>query len=219
MKIKYLEDTSAYLNDECKQRILFELYSNSLRTIKSVYIFNNFNEYVIQCNSDKNEEKSNVYWNSNYFEKMIDLVKISLAFETFNKAVLLEEGYLIHKLQKNSFNKLLFTVQEKGFPIKTMDFMEVCCSTPVARLVPSCCSQCVPLAARALPRTSPRAEQKGGLASPYERARSGPPRRSERGTKGPGCPGSRRSTCDPPLDGRPPCLQALRLFPGSPSGS
>ena len=62
---------------------------------------------------------------------MIDLVKISLAFETFNKAVLLEEGYLIHKLQKNSFNKLLFTVQEKGFPIKTMDFMEVCDETSI----------------------------------------------------------------------------------------
>jgi hypothetical protein len=123
--LDYLEDTAAYINSERKERILTELFFNSFRTLKGVYLFKNFDEYVQQLNSDKNEDKKEIYWNASYYEKLIDYIKISIAFETYNKASLLESGYLIHKIRKNSENKDLFELQKKGYPIKISDFLKV----------------------------------------------------------------------------------------------
>lgn len=123
--LDYLEDTAAYLDTELKDRILNELYFNSARTLKGVYIFRNFEEYVRQLQSDKNEDKKEVYWNASYDEKLIDYVKISIAFETYNKAVLLDSGYIIHKIKKNHGNKELYELQNKGFPIRTDEFLKV----------------------------------------------------------------------------------------------
>ena len=121
MKIDYLEDTVAYLVEERKERILDELYFNSFRTIKRVYIFEHFDEYARQLKSKREE----VYWNASYYEKLIDYVKISIAFETFNKAVLLENGYLIHQIKKNPGNAALYNDQQKGVPVKIADFLQV----------------------------------------------------------------------------------------------
>ncbi len=121
----YLEDTAAYLSIDKKQRVLEELYYNSFRTIKSVYIFKNFEEYTIQLKADKNEDKKDVYWNASYYEKLIDYVKISIAFENYNKAVLIENGYLVHKIKKDENTKELFKKQQSGIPIKIEDFLSV----------------------------------------------------------------------------------------------
>ena len=121
----YLEDTAAYINSDRKERILTELYFNSYRTLNGVYLFKNFDEYVQQLKSDKNEDKKEIYWNASYYEKLIDYVKISIAFETYNKAILLDNGYLIHKIKKDSNNKNLFDIQKKGFPVKIDEFMKV----------------------------------------------------------------------------------------------
>lgn len=121
----YLEDTAAYLDNIRKQRILSELYFNAYRTINSVYIFKYFDEYVSQLQSDKNEYKKEIYWNVSYHEKLIDYVKISIAFETYNKAVLLDNGFIVHQIKKNPLNANLFTDQHKGIPIRTVDFLKV----------------------------------------------------------------------------------------------
>lgn len=121
----YLEDITAYLSNDKKQRILQELYHNSYRTIKSVYIFKHFDEFVIQLKSDKNEDKKEIFWNASYYEKLIDYVKISIAFENYNKAVLLENGYMIHKIKKDDKTKELFKKQKNGHPIKIEEFLIV----------------------------------------------------------------------------------------------
>lgn len=124
--MEYIEDTRAYFSEDYKQRILFELFGNAYRTIMSVYIFKHFDEYIKQLHADKNEDKKEEYWNASYYEKLIDYIKISVAFENFNKALLLREGYLVHKIQKNEQNKMLAKLQRQGIPIKVSDFMAVC---------------------------------------------------------------------------------------------
>lgn len=121
----YLEDTVAYLDESRKNRILEELNYNAVHTIRNVYIFKHFNEYTKQLLSDKNEDRKDEYLNSSYYERLIDYVKISIAFETYNKAFLIEKGFLVHKIQKNIENKILFDRQQLGEPILIKDFLEV----------------------------------------------------------------------------------------------
>lgn len=122
---KYVKDTAAYLNDDKRKRILFELYSNSLMVLQGVYIFKNLDSYIEQLQSDKYEDRGEEYWRASYSEKLIDYVKISIAFETFNKAVLLHAGYIIHKIRKNQDNESLHKSQKFGMPIKLSDFLLV----------------------------------------------------------------------------------------------
>jgi len=121
----YIENSAAYLNEKKKQRILFELFSNSFMILRSVYLFKNFDAYAEQLLADKNEDKKDEYWRASYSEKLIDYVKISIAFETFNKAILLEAGYLVHEIRKNSGNRELHKEQKQGTPIKISDFLKV----------------------------------------------------------------------------------------------
>jgi hypothetical protein len=117
-----LEDTRAYYSDEYKVQIIKELYFNAYRTLKSVYIFRNFDEYIFQLKSDKNEEKTSIYWNTAYYEKLTDYIKISVAFENYNKAVLIENGYLVHKIQKSTKTKDYYFTQNSGNPVKIEEF-------------------------------------------------------------------------------------------------
>lgn len=91
-----------------------------------VYIFRHFDEYVTQLQADKNEDKKDVYWNASYYEKLTDYIKISLAFENYNKAVLIKNGYLVHKIKKNGLHKELFKMQDNVQPVKIADFKKVC---------------------------------------------------------------------------------------------
>ncbi len=120
-----VEDTRAYYSNSFGKRILEELFLNSYRTIKSVYLFKNFDEYLIQLKSDKNEDKKEQYWNASYYEKLTDYVKISIAFENYNKAVLIQKGFLVHKIQKNNKTKELFKKQNNGEPIRIEEFKSI----------------------------------------------------------------------------------------------
>lgn len=106
-----------------KKRVLEELFYNAYRTIKSVYIFKNFDEYLIQLWSDKNEDRKEVYWNASYDEKLIDYVKISIAFENYNKAVLLQNGILVHKIKRQKNYKPFNQIQNEGKPVKACEFI------------------------------------------------------------------------------------------------
>lgn len=124
-KKEYIEETAAYLSPLRKQRILFELYSNALMTIRSVYMFKHFDEYITQLKADTNSGKGEVYWNVSYYEKQMDYVRIAIAFETFNKGFLLENGYIVHSIKKNKRNEELYNQQQKGNPVKISDYLLV----------------------------------------------------------------------------------------------
>lgn len=119
------EDITPYYFESNKIEVLGELFNNAYRTIRSVYIFKHFEEYIVQLESDQNEDKQDVYWNASYYEKLIDYIKICVAFENYNKAVLLQKGYLVHEIKKNSKTKDLFSNQSKGFPVNIEDFIAV----------------------------------------------------------------------------------------------
>lgn len=122
----FIEDTAAYLDPMKKEKVLEELFFNAYRTIKSVYLFQNFDEYIIQLESDSNEDKKDVYWNASYYEKLIDYIKISVAFETYNKAILLSKGILVHKIRKDSLTKSFYQVQITGNPVFYDAFVQHC---------------------------------------------------------------------------------------------
>jgi len=111
-----------YGNKFSKTRLLWELIANADRVINNVYIFKNFDEYCRQLNSDQQEDKLEIYWNASYYEKLIDFIKIVVAFETFNKALLIKNGFLIHKIDNSFSNKELQRRQFKGIPIKIDEF-------------------------------------------------------------------------------------------------
>lgn len=110
-----------YDTSDKKSRLLWELISNSYRIINSVYIFKNFEEYCYQFKSDKQEDKGEVYWNGTYHEKLIDYIKIIVAFETLNKALLIKKGVLVHKID-SGFNKALAKKQSNGVPVSVDEF-------------------------------------------------------------------------------------------------
>lgn len=121
-----LEDTRAYYSAEFKELVLEELYHNAYRTLRSVFMFEHFDEYIFQLQSDKQEDKNDVYWKTAYYEKLTDYIKIAVAFENYNKAVLVESGYLVHRIQKGEKTKYLWKLQEKGQPIRISDFKQKC---------------------------------------------------------------------------------------------
>jgi hypothetical protein len=104
-----------------RTHLLWELFANADRVINSVYIFKHFDEYCRQLNSDKQEDKLEVYWNASYHEKLIDYIKIVVAFETMNKALLLKKGFLIHKIA-HTYDEKLHKKQASGIPIDLQEF-------------------------------------------------------------------------------------------------
>jgi hypothetical protein len=106
-----------------KLHLMWGLFANADRVINSVYLFKHFDEYCRQLRSDKQEDKLQVYWDASYNEKLIDYIKIIVAFETFNKACLLKQGYLVHKID-HSYNKSLRRKQSAGIPIQLGEFYE-----------------------------------------------------------------------------------------------
>jgi len=103
-------------------RYLWELIHNSYRVIQNVYIFKHFDDYRYQLNSDKQEDKKEIYWNASYYEKLIDYIKIIVAFETFNKALLLKKGYVVHNIN-HKVNKVLNEKQRRGIPILVRELL------------------------------------------------------------------------------------------------
>lgn len=100
---------------------MWGLLANANRIINSVYLFKNFDDYCWQLNSHKQEDKLEVYWKASYEEKLIDYIKIVVAFETMNKALLLKNGILIHKID-HLYDKKLHKKQATGIPITLDEF-------------------------------------------------------------------------------------------------
>lgn len=107
-----------------KTRLLWELISNADMVINSVYIFKHFDEYCAQLSSDGQEDKKEIYWNASYYEKLVDYIKIVVAFETLNKALLVRRGFLIHKIDSKFYNKNLIRKQRNGAPVTIEEFYE-----------------------------------------------------------------------------------------------
>ncbi|MBK9328723.1 MAG: hypothetical protein IPM95_05245 [Sphingobacteriales bacterium] len=55
------------------------------------------------------------------FNQLLDCIKISLCFENFMKSLLLLNGYIIHKLEKNSFKDLYY--QQFNRPIALQEIL------------------------------------------------------------------------------------------------
>ena len=118
------EDTIFYQNQSYESKhLIWNLLSNAHRTLQSVYLFKHFEEYSKQLMSDDENDKSSIYWNASYSEKLIDYIKISVAFETFNKAVLINNGFVVHKIDRK-FNRALSKQQKDGKPVSLKDFTE-----------------------------------------------------------------------------------------------
>jgi len=69
------EEIELYYNYKSGYRwtyVMWGLLANADRIINSVYIFKNFHDYCWQLNSDKQEDKLEVYWITSYNEKLID---------------------------------------------------------------------------------------------------------------------------------------------------
>jgi len=108
---------------------MWGLLANADRVINSVYLFKHFDDYCWQLNSGRQEDKLEVYWTASYNEKLIDYIKIVVAFETMNKALLLKNGFLIHKID-HRYDKKLYKKQANGIP-----FTSVCgAQTEIYRL-------------------------------------------------------------------------------------
>jgi len=121
-KLKYSKDVVGYHGESAhSNRLIWELLSNALDTIKNVYIFKHFDEYCKQLESNNQNEKLAIYWNTSYYEKLMDYIKISVAFENYNKAILLKKGILVHKIRPN-YDKNFSSKQRKGLRIKVSDF-------------------------------------------------------------------------------------------------
>lgn len=101
--------------------LLWGLLANADRIINSVYLFKHFEDYCWQLNSHRQEDKLEVYWAASYYEKLIDYIKIIVAFETMNKALLLKNDILIHKIDRR-YNQKLFKKQQSGIPITITEF-------------------------------------------------------------------------------------------------
>lgn len=119
----YALDTAAYFDTHKKEQLVEELFFNAFRTIKSVYVFEHFEEYVRQLNSNRNEDKKDEYWKVSYDEKLIDHVKICISFENYNKATLLEKGVLVHKIKKSKLTQPYADIQRKGIPVPATDVL------------------------------------------------------------------------------------------------
>ncbi|CAN5475142.1 hypothetical protein BH11BAC2_BH11BAC2_10440 [soil metagenome] len=117
------KEDQLYLNmGSGRTRLVLELLHNANRTINDVSIFRYFEEYCTQLKSSKQDEKE-VYWKVAYYEKLIDYIKIILAFETYSKALLIKKGFMIHTIDRK-FSKDLSQKQKDGLPVRIEEFYE-----------------------------------------------------------------------------------------------
>jgi hypothetical protein len=118
-----LEDTIVYQNQSFESKhLVWNLMINARKMIKSVYRFKHFDEYSRELQSGS-ENKSEVYWKASSDEKLIDFIKISAAFEAYNKAVLINEGVIVHKID-SKVNSTLRKKQNKGEVVRREEFIK-----------------------------------------------------------------------------------------------
>lgn len=118
-KHDYLDETEAYVGEEERLQVVWELlvYAHSLYS--RVYVFKNFEAFERSFEMDPRPEE---YWEGLSRERLIDEIKICTAFENYNKAMLLVKGYVVHLIDRNK-NKALAKLQGTT-PVKILEFMK-----------------------------------------------------------------------------------------------
>jgi len=123
-KFRFDEEIELYFNHGTGYRwnhAMWGLLANADRVINDVYLFKHFEDYCRQLESGSQKDKQEVYWAASYHQKLIDYIKIIVAFETMNKALLIKSGFLVHKIDHLE-NKSLHRRQAKGIPITLDEF-------------------------------------------------------------------------------------------------
>jgi hypothetical protein len=114
---EYLDETKAYLNEEERLAVAWELLSYAHMLYSRVYVFKNFEAFSKSFRSDPPEE----YWEGLHREKLIDQIKICTAFENYNKSVLLSKGFIVHTIDGEKNRGL--AGQQKTKPVLISDFL------------------------------------------------------------------------------------------------
>lgn len=116
-KKEYREETHVYASDKERIQVAWELLSYAHMLYSRVYVFQNLDAFAESFHDSPPE----VYWNAMSHEKLIDQIKICIAFENYNKAKLLMAGYLVHVIDGKK-NKKLSSMQ-KTSPILISQFL------------------------------------------------------------------------------------------------
>lgn len=96
----YSDQTEMYLDVESRNKVALDLLFYARILFSRVYVFQNFDIYSRSFEFDPLPKE---YWEAAFYERLIDKIKICTSFENYNKAVLLSNGILIHKINpKNS---------------------------------------------------------------------------------------------------------------------
>ncbi len=118
-KEQYLDETQAYISENERLQVAWELLSYANMLYSRVYVFKNYEAFAKSFGADTKPE---VYWEGLSKEKLIDEIKICTAFENYNKSVLLSKGYVVHLIDGQK-NKALASVQ-KTAPVLISDFLK-----------------------------------------------------------------------------------------------
>ena len=116
---EYSDHTEMYLNEESRNKVALELLFYARILFSRVYVFQNFDIYSKSFEFDQPPKE---YWEAAYYERLIDKIKICTSFENYNKAVLLINGILVHKIDPKS-NKKLASLQQSRTPVLIDDFL------------------------------------------------------------------------------------------------
>lgn len=114
-----------YWSDAYRERTIEVLRYRARYLVDTTYIFKHFDEYVRQRRSDLQEDKGEVLWNAGYYEKPTDHIRIVAAVENHLKAVLLEQGYMVHYIDSKAPTKHLYAAQQDGRPIRIADYLQL----------------------------------------------------------------------------------------------
>lgn len=118
MEEKYHQETLVYSNQTKRRQVIWELLSYSHMIYDRVYVFKHFEAFSKSFRDNPPEE----YWNGLHYENLIDSIKICIAFENYNKAILLKNGFMVHQIKASKQNKTL-AEKQLNEPILIEEFM------------------------------------------------------------------------------------------------
>lgn len=112
-------------SDTYRERTVDVLRHRARYLVDTTYVFKHFDEYVRQRRSDLQQVKGDVFWRVGYYEKPVDHIRIVAAVENHLKAVLLEQGYLVHYMDGKAPTKHLYELQQKGKTVRIADYLQL----------------------------------------------------------------------------------------------
>ena len=116
---EYLDETQAYVSEEERLQVAWELLVYAHLLYSRVYVFKNFEAFAKSFTMDPRPDE---YWEGLNREKLIDEIKICTAFENYNKAILLSNGFVVHTIDGRK-NKVLAEVQRNS-PVSISEFLK-----------------------------------------------------------------------------------------------